>query len=213
MALVVAEDFDTARHAASLVKLTYEAEAPTTDVGALEGAAYVPPKKRSGIKPPPEPWGDAQGATRPPRSSSATAITWRPSTITDGAPRLDGGLGGRRQADCLRQIPGRLEQLGYITGVFGMKKDDVHVLSPYLGGGFGSGLRPQYQLFLAVMAARELERSVRVTLTRDQMFTFGYRPDVHQTVALGAGRTVTCRPCATTRSPAPRTSRITRRLS
>ena len=58
--------------------------------------------------------------------------------------------------------------------------------SPFVGGAFGSGLRPQYQLFLAVMAALELKRSVRVVLTRDQMFTFGYRPNTIQTVALGA---------------------------
>jgi xanthine dehydrogenase YagR molybdenum-binding subunit len=37
-----------------------------------------------------------------------------------------------------------------------------------------------------VLAARELKRSVRVTLTRQQMFTFGYRPNTLQRVALGA---------------------------
>ena len=37
------------------------------------------------------------------------------------------------------------------------------------------------------MAAMELKRSVRVVLTRDQMFTFGYRPETIQTLALGAG--------------------------
>jgi xanthine dehydrogenase YagR molybdenum-binding subunit len=47
---------------------------------------------------------------------------------------------------------------------------------PFVGGAFGAGLRPQYQLFLAVMAALELKRQVRVTLTRQQMFTLGRRP-------------------------------------
>ena len=46
---------------------------------------------------------------------------------------------------------------GYVASVFGLSKDDVRVLSPFVGGAFGSGLRPQYQLFLAVMAALELE--------------------------------------------------------
>src|SRR4029079_12836003 len=50
----------------------------------------------------------------------------------------------------------------------------------------GSGLRPQYQVFLAVLAARELKRSVRVALTRQQMFTFGHRPATWQRVAVGA---------------------------
>jgi xanthine dehydrogenase YagR molybdenum-binding subunit len=57
--------------------------------------------------------------------------------------------------------------------VFGLAKDKVRVLSPYVGGAFGVGLRPNYQLFMAVLAAMGLRRSVRVTLTRQQMFTLG----------------------------------------
>ena len=49
----------------------------------------------------------------------------------------------------------------YLCGVFKMKPDDVRVVSPFVGGAFGSGLRPQYQVVLAVLAARALERSVR----------------------------------------------------
>ena len=60
-------------------------------------------------------------------------------------------------------------------------------MSPFVGGAFGAGLRPQYQVFLAVLAARELKRSVQVSLTRQQMFSLGYRPPTWQRVALGAG--------------------------
>src|SRR3546814_11857432 len=62
----------------------------------------------------------------------------------------------------------------------------IRVLAPFVGGAFGSGLRPQYQLPLAVMAALTLKRSVRVSLTRRQMFTFGDRPRTFQRVQLGA---------------------------
>ncbi len=75
---------------------------------------------------------------------------------------------------------------GYVTSVFGLSKSDVRVVNAYVGGAFGSGLRPQYQLFLAVMAATQLQRSVRVVLTRQQMFTFGHRP--RHDPDLGAGR-------------------------
>src|SRR5262249_52426954 len=51
-----------------------------------------------------------------------------------------------------------------------------------------SGLRPQYPAFLAVLAARGLKRSVRVSLTRQQMFGLGHRPTALQRVALGASR-------------------------
>jgi CO/xanthine dehydrogenase Mo-binding subunit len=62
----------------------------------------------------------------------------------------------------------------------------VRVVSSYVGGAYGSGLRPQHQLFLAVLAARELKRSVRVSLARQQMFGLGYPPNSLQRVALGA---------------------------
>ena len=38
------------------------------------------------------------------------------------------------------------------------------------------GLRPQFEVVLAVLAARALRRSVRVVLTRPQMYVLGYRP-------------------------------------
>jgi xanthine dehydrogenase YagR molybdenum-binding subunit len=60
------------------------------------------------------------------------------------------------------------------------------VLSPFVGGAFGSGLRPQYQVVLAALAALALKRSVRLVLTRQQMYGLGYRPAMIQQIALGA---------------------------
>jgi xanthine dehydrogenase YagR molybdenum-binding subunit len=74
----------------------------------------------------------------------------------------------------------------YLCGVFGMKPEDVRVMSPFVGGGFGSGLRPQFEVVLAVLAARALRRSVRVVLTRPQMYVLGYRPAMIQRIELGA---------------------------
>ncbi len=74
----------------------------------------------------------------------------------------------------------------YVCNLFRLADEYVRLLAPYVGGGFGSGLRPQNQVFLAVMAALALKRSVRVTLTRQQMFTLGHRPQTLQRVALGA---------------------------
>src|SRR6202023_242451 len=51
---------------------------------------------------------------------------------------------------------------------------------------FGSGLRPQYQVVLAVLAARALQRSVRLVLTRQQMYALGYRPGTVERRRLGA---------------------------
>jgi xanthine dehydrogenase YagR molybdenum-binding subunit len=83
---------------------------------------------------------------------------------------------------------GPLNCRNYIANVFGMPDASVRILSPFVGGGFGSGLRPQYELVLAVLAARALQRSVQVALTRQQMFTIGYRAGNIQSLALGAER-------------------------
>ena len=74
----------------------------------------------------------------------------------------------------------------YVANVFDLPQESVRVLSPYVGGGFGSGLRPQYELPLAVLAAKALRRSVQVALTRQQMFTLGYRAGNIQSLALAA---------------------------
>ena len=74
----------------------------------------------------------------------------------------------------------------YLCGVFDMKPEDLRVMSPYMGGGFGSGLRPQYNCVLAVLGARALQRSVRLALTRQQMYSLGYRPESIERLTLGA---------------------------
>ena len=74
----------------------------------------------------------------------------------------------------------------YVCSVLGMQSDDVRVISPFVGGAFGSGLRPQYQVVLAALAARALKRSVRLVLTRQQMYALGYRPAMIQQIELGA---------------------------
>ena len=69
---------------------------------------------------------------------------------------------------------------------YSMSAGDLRVLSPFMGGGFGSGLRPQYQAVLAVLGTLALKRSVRVVLTRPQMYALGHRPGTIERIALGA---------------------------
>ena len=94
---------------------------------------------------------------------------------------------GEEQITIFDKTQGAPNSRNYVADVLEMPRDKVRVLSPFVGGAFGSGLRPQYQLPLAALAARALKRSVRVNLTRQQMFTLGYRSANIQTLALGAG--------------------------
>ena len=74
----------------------------------------------------------------------------------------------------------------YVCSVFGLSKARTcRCISPYMGGGFGSGLRPTYELYLAVLAATALKRSVRVSMTRQQMFSFSHRPEAIQQLQAG----------------------------
>jgi CO/xanthine dehydrogenase Mo-binding subunit len=76
-----------------------------------------------------------------------------------------------------------------LAAVFGLPETDVRVLVPYLGGGFGAGLRVWTHVILAAVAARVTGRPVKLVLTRPQMFTsVGHRPETLQRVRLGATR-------------------------
>lgn len=188
VAVVLAEDFETARYAASLVTVTYRAETPRTDIDALLGEAYDPPTKRDGIKPPPEPWGDADGAfdKAPVKVRQQYRIAnEHHNPMEPHATTVVVEAGGSYTV--YDKVQGVSNTQTYLTGAFGLKPEQVRVLNPYLGGGFGSGLRPQFQAFLAMLAARDLNRSVRIVLTREQMWSFTYRAEAVQTVSLGAG--------------------------
>ena len=77
----------------------------------------------------------------------------------------------------------------HLASSFGVPEENVTVVSPFVGGAFGSSLRPNYYPALTAMAARELKRPVKVVYTRTQMFSgHGYRPYTIQKVALGAER-------------------------
>jgi xanthine dehydrogenase YagR molybdenum-binding subunit len=93
---------------------------------------------------------------------------------------------GDGEVTVYEKTQGARDSQEYLTTVFGSEKEVVRVIARYVGGAFGSALKPGHQLFMAVLAARELERSVRVGLTRQQMFTIGYRPQSIQRLALGA---------------------------
>jgi len=180
IALVVAEDWETAKFAANRVRVEYKQEAFATDLESERGkAAKVdqPHKRR----------GDAAAAlTRAAVRHEADYVIpsehhnpmelYATTAVWDGNGRLT----------VYDKTQGVQNVQKFLCSVFGKKPDDIRVLSPYVGGAFGSGLRPQYQVVLATLAALALKRSVRVVLTRQQMYGLGYRPMTIEHVALGA---------------------------
>jgi xanthine dehydrogenase YagR molybdenum-binding subunit len=76
-----------------------------------------------------------------------------------------------------------------ISHVFGIPEQSIHVISPFVGGAFGSALRTWPHVTIAAIAARMVGRPVRVELTRRECFTsVGARPRTEQRVRMGAER-------------------------
>lgn len=189
VALVLAETFEAARYAAALVKVTYDEEPHDTNLLANLYRSHKPSRLKAGFSPPPKPTGDADAAyeAAPVRIHADfysgvehhNPMEMHASTVI----RSDDG-----HLTIYDKTQGAQNSRWMVSQVFGLSKDKVTVKNPFVGGAFGSGLRPQYQLILAVMGALQLKRSVRVVLTRQQMFTFGHRPETWQRVKLAAER-------------------------
>lgn len=74
-----------------------------------------------------------------------------------------------------------------LTKAFGLERDQVHVVAPHVGGGFGSKGTPRPNVILAAMAARVVGRPVRLALHRHHLFSVtGYRTPTIQRLRLGA---------------------------
>jgi xanthine dehydrogenase YagR molybdenum-binding subunit len=180
IALVVAEDWETARFAATLVHVDYDEETHATDLHTRLDKAYTVDK-------PAKPRGHAAKAyaAAPVRHEAEYFIpTEHHNPMELFAATVVWNGGGKLTVYDKTQGVQNVHR--YVCSVFNLDADDVRVMSPFVGGAFGSGLRPQYEVVLAIHGALKLQRSVRLVLTREQMYVLGYRPATLERVALGA---------------------------
>jgi xanthine dehydrogenase YagR molybdenum-binding subunit len=180
VALVLAEGWEVARYAASLVRIEYEKQASATDLHKERDRAFV-------VKKPEKPRGDvekAYAAADVRHEAEYFIPTEHHNPMELFASTVIWDSGGKLTVYDKTQGVQNVQR--YLCSVFDKKADDVRVVSPFVGGAFGSGLRPQYQVVLAVLGAIALERSVRLVLTRQQMYGLGYRPATIERLALGA---------------------------
>jgi xanthine dehydrogenase YagR molybdenum-binding subunit len=187
VALVVAESFEAARDAAALVRVRYEAGEPHTDLARERDKAYVPPVPRMKEFMPPKPRGNAEAAfaQSPHQISAEYSIEGEhhnPMELfaTTAIRKEDGSylIWDKSQ--------GSQNSHDYVCQVFSLDPEKVVVRNAYVGGAFGSGLRPKHQLFFAVMASLDLKRSVKVEMSRQEMFNLTWRPASIQHVSLAA---------------------------
>jgi xanthine dehydrogenase YagR molybdenum-binding subunit len=198
--VVVAETWEQAQHAAQLVRVEYEMQAPRVELEAHLDEA-CPPQPFFGGTPPAYTRGDPsrgladaairveQTYTTPiehhnPMEPHAAVATW------DGEEGRGPWAGGCRHAARLTVFDTsqgvHLTRLG-LAEALGLPAESVRVVCPFVGGGFGSkgGLWPY--TVLAAIAARQVGRPVKLVLTRAQMYTsVGYRSQTFQEISLGA---------------------------
>jgi xanthine dehydrogenase YagR molybdenum-binding subunit len=177
VALVLAETQEQADYAKSLVRATYETEASVTvfeaakadsepgvfqgqplllEIGDAEAALAASPHKVDVVYRTPR-------HSHNPIELHAATIAW------DGD-----NLIVHDASQCVTHTAWSLAQ------IFDMEEEQVHVTSPYVGGGFGSKTLWQHQV-LAAAASKLAERPVRIVLSREGVYPHRRRSHTHRT--------------------------------
>jgi xanthine dehydrogenase YagR molybdenum-binding subunit len=183
IALVVAETFERATYAASLVKATYQAEPFETDFHKNFDKGVVPNqgKYKDYVRGVADAYKTApviveQDYMLPsemhnPMELHVTIASWDGDDKVTLYTKSQGVIGSQRA----------------IANAFLLDPAKVQINSRFVGGAFGSSLRTWPHEVAAVQAAKMIRRPVKLTLTREQMFTLvGYRPLTIQKIGLGA---------------------------
>lgn len=190
IALAVADTFESARAAADAVRATYAKEKPNVDAHleadddpAVVLTTYGPVERKQSER------GDAENAfagapikldqtyvtpaeTHNPLEVHSTTAIWEGSSLT-----------------LYESSQGVVNLRGVLAQMFGLPKENVRVITQFVGSGFGSKLWPWTHCPLAAAAARQLRKPVKLVLSRRMMFqTVGHRPLTQQRVRLGAAR-------------------------
>jgi xanthine dehydrogenase YagR molybdenum-binding subunit len=182
VAVVVAETPQDARHAAKLVRVLYE-ETPHDVVFSAD---------RDDLAPAPDDSADGDdGDVKAGRAAASAAIDHVYTTpVEHNNPIETHATIARWNGDELTLYDANQgsHSIGDdVAGAFGLDEEQVRVISPYVGGGFGSKNFTHAHQVLAAMAAKAAGRPVKLELTRHEMFSVvGYRTPTIQRVRLAA---------------------------
>ncbi|MFC6067408.1 xanthine dehydrogenase family protein molybdopterin-binding subunit [Streptomyces ochraceiscleroticus] len=176
VAVVVATTLEAAQHGASLVKVAYDAQKPSTDLA-----------KAKADKPTKYARGDAAAALRsaPVRIDATYQVARNHHNAMEPHATIARWSGNKLTVwDKTQWVVGTQTEL---STVFGVPADSVRVISPYVGGAFGSGLRCWPHTVVAALAARVTRRPVKLVLKRrQQYFNTGFRPSYEYRLKLGS---------------------------
>ena len=188
VAVVVAETFEQARAASALLRVYYVRESGAFKLAALKDSAQTPPPAAFG--PPAETlFGDFEGAFK----TAAVTVDSTYSTPDHAHAMMEPHATiARWQGDQLT-LWTSIQQMNWgvrdLAKTLGISKEQIHLISPYIGGGFGGKGTILCDAVLASLAAREAKRPVKVALPRPLMFNnLTHRPATIQRIRIGAER-------------------------
>ncbi len=181
VALALAESIESANEVAKMVEIEYETEPHETDFHTLRkdstklknGSTYSRGKSQAYKEAPfyVEAEYNIPIEVHNPMEMHATIAYWEtPDTLL---------LYDKTQGPKATQSA--------VARLFGLPDKNVRIIAENVGGAFGSALRSWPNVSAAVIAAKKINRPVKLVLTRPQMFTLvGYRPQAWQRVGVGA---------------------------
>ncbi|GAA5039710.1 xanthine dehydrogenase YagR molybdenum-binding subunit [Thermocatellispora tengchongensis] len=187
VAYVVAQTLEQAQEAANLVKVRYRAEAPVARMEDVLDEAFLPDMFRN--RPNEIARGDAAAAleraeVRIDRTYSSPMQHHNPIEPHTSTAVWDGDT-----LTLYESTQGVVFTRNVVAHAFGMGRDKVRVISPYLGGGFGAKGPTYPHTLLTAAAARLAGRPVKLVLSRAQMYTSnGHRAEYRRRLQLGATR-------------------------
>jgi len=202
VALVIADSFETARHASHLVKVEYEAKKGRYDITARETVREPDPMPMEPVNE----RGDfekAFAAAEVQFDETYTTPSYHAAAMEPHASvaKFDGDT-LTVWTSCQLLESG----VGQIAAGVGLDEEKVRVHSPYIGGGFGSKLGTSPDAVLSALGAMTVGKPVKIALTRQNVFqATSRRGETIQRIRIGATKDgkITCfaHECDTTNSP------------
>ena len=184
IAVVIAETLEAATEGAALLRPTYETEKAELD---FETASRFVPQAVGVGSPPRDVHGDVTAGLA--SAAKRIEVTYDTPSQYHNAMEPHSVVAAWDGDQLTLDMPSQGMAMAQmrIAGLFGIDPANIHVRSPFLGGGFGSkGLVAGPQV-LGIMAARLVDRPVKLVLRRKEMYgPVGHRSATRQTVRLGA---------------------------
>ncbi|HEY2536154.1 MAG TPA: molybdopterin cofactor-binding domain-containing protein, partial [Solirubrobacteraceae bacterium] len=187
--LVVADSYERAQYAASLVTVDYKTSAAVTSIDEGRDAAYEPERLFGGLMPARNERGDVDSALA--QAEVRIDVCYRMAAnhhTAMEAPSTTAVWDGDQLTLYDSAMGVRAVQLT-VAALLGIPLSKIRVIAQFTGGSFGSKAMVWPHMTLAAMAARHVGSPVKLALTRPQMFTStGQREEQEQRLSLGATR-------------------------